>query len=104
MRNIEILRMILELNELVNRKAGLVLQAAEKFALNLSSDRGRDLSLHKRDYHGGHFDIEYDLKWQREYDGELAKLRKEYDEVCEQIKKLQAEVQKGLYLLEPEDE
>lgn len=88
---------LFELQRLTSRKAELALQVAERFALNLSSDRGRDLSLHNRERHGGHFDTENDLKYQREYSDELTELRKEYTKVCEQIKKLQTEVQEGLY-------
>lgn len=90
----EALGKLLELTELIDRKAELALQVAQRFALNLSSERGRDLSLHNREHHKGHFDIEYDLKCQREYREELEELRKEYTEICEQIKKLQTEIRK----------
>ncbi len=88
---------VFEIQELVDRKAELALKVAEQFALNLSSDRGRDLSTHNRDLHGGHFDSDYALKCQRAYREELAKLRKEYDEVSEQIKRLQAEIKEAIY-------
>ncbi len=90
METLEVLGKMLELQKLVSRKTELALAIAERYALDRSGDRARDLSLHMRDSHSGHFNIEYDLKCQREYREEMQGLREQYHEVCEQVKLLEA--------------
>lgn len=89
----QVLNWLFELQQLTSRKAELVLEIAQKYSLDRSSDRSRDLSLHVRDRHQGYFDIESDLKWRREGEEEMEKLRAQYREVCEKIKMLQAKLE-----------
>ena len=88
----EVVGKLFELHQLDSRKAELVLEIAQKYALDRSSDRARDLSLHVHDRHQGHFDIEHDLRWRHEEDERLEQVRAEYRSVCEQIKSLEVEL------------
>jgi hypothetical protein len=86
----EMLAKLFELQKLNSGKAELVLQLAELYARKLDRDRGRDLNLHRRDEHQRHYDDSIYMEFWREDETKGSELHAEYNEVCEQIKTLEA--------------
>ena len=80
---------------LVSRKVDLARTLAEHHARDLSAERGWDMTRHMRDGHNRHVAMDpepyVEDSRRRRDDGDA--LRHEFDEVCDEIKALEAELE-----------
>ncbi len=88
----EVVSKLFELHQLNSHKSTLVLEIAERYALDRNWDIGGDLGRHNRDEHRRYWNSEYWLKCKHEHDEEMRELRDRYQETCLAIEKLEAEL------------
>jgi len=90
---VQLFKLLFELQQLNSRKTGLVLQIAQHLATEASLNASHVLRLHERDEHGRHYDLADRNAINRDMTTKLGALRREYDEVHQQIKELEFEIQ-----------
>ena len=93
---IEVQRKFFDLQCLVDRKAGVVLEIAQRYARDRKGEVSKDLDLHVYLFHSGSFSFFDHDRYGREYRLEMEALRHEYNEICDQITALKAELEETL--------